>query len=133
MTDQAASPTFQKRFMNMAGFTEESAFDAFAKTLTWKGHAEKIRIPYLVVAGEADELSPLEHTERLFKTMTAPRQLVIYQESRHSVGNVPAANLGPFPPTLLADWLAARLAGKPVASERWYVDGTGKVTKTAYG
>ena len=34
--------------------------------------------------------------------------MVVYQESRHSVGNVPAANLGPFPPILVADWLADR-------------------------
>ncbi len=39
--------------------------------------------------------------------------MVVYQESRHSVGNVPSANLGPFPPILVADWLADRLAGKP--------------------
>ncbi len=43
-----------------------------------------------------------------------PKQMVVYQESRHSVGNVPAANLGPFPPILVADWLADRLAGKPL-------------------
>jgi len=123
---EEASPTFKKRFMYMAGFTEESAFDEFRKTLTWEGHADKIRIPYLVLAGEADELSPLVYTERLFQAMTAPRQLVIYQESRHSVGNVPAANLGPFPPTLLADWMTARLAGKSFPSERWYVEGSGR-------
>ncbi len=43
----------------------------------------------------------------------------------------PAANLGPFPPGLIADWLAARLAGKPIASERWFVQATGQVVKTA--
>jgi len=84
-----------------------------------------------VVAGEADELSPLEHTERMIKTMTGPRQLVVYADSRHSVGNVPAANLGPFPPILLADWLVARLHAKPFASERWFVQATGQVVKTA--
>ncbi len=45
--------------------------------------------------------------------LKGPKQMVVYQESRHSVGNVPAANLGPFPPILFADWLADRLAGKP--------------------
>ncbi len=29
--------------------------------------------------------------------------MVVYQESRHSVGNVPAVNLGPFPPIRVAD------------------------------
>jgi alpha-beta hydrolase superfamily lysophospholipase len=128
---EEASPTFKKRFMWMSNYTDEAKFDAFVKTLTWEGHAEKIRTPYLVVAGEADELSPLAHTERMIATMTAPRRLVVYADSRHSVGNVPAANLGPFPTTLVADWLVARLAGKPFASERWFVEPTGRVAKTA--
>jgi hypothetical protein len=63
--------------------------------------------------------------------MSCPRQLVIYADSRHSVGNVPAANFGPFPPTLVADWLVARLNGKPVSSERWLVEATGRIVKTA--
>ena len=128
---EEASPTFKKRFMWMSNYTDEDKFDAFVKTLTWEGHAEKIRNPYLVVAGEADELSPLEHTERMVRTMTGPRQLVIYADSRHSVGGVPAANLGPFPPILAADWLVARLNGKPIASERWFVQSTGQIAKTA--
>lgn len=128
---EEASPTFKKRFMWMSNYTDEDKFDAFVKTLTWEGHVEKIRNPYLVVAGEADELSPLEHTERMVRTMTGPRQLIIYADSRHSVGGVPAANLGPFPPVLVADWLVARLNGKLVASEQWFVQATGQIAKTA--
>ncbi len=101
----------------------------FRKTITWEGHAEKIRAAYLCVAGECEELSPLEHSERLVKTLKGPKQMVVYQESRHSVGNVPAANLGPFPPILVADWLADRLAGKPFASERWFVRSNGQIDK----
>jgi dipeptidyl aminopeptidase/acylaminoacyl peptidase len=126
---EEASPTFKKRFMWMSNYTDESKFDEFVKTLTWEGHAEKIRTPYLVVAGEADELCPLQYTERMISIMTGPRQLVIYADSRHSVGNVPAANLGPFPLGLLADWLVARLNGKPFASERWFVEASGRVVK----
>jgi alpha-beta hydrolase superfamily lysophospholipase len=128
---EEASPTFKKRFMWMSNYTDEARFDQFTRTLTWEGHVEKIRTPYLVLAGEADELSPLEHTERMIRTMTGPRQLVIYADSRHSVGNVPAANLGPFPFTLMADWVVARLNGKPFKSERWFVDATGKIATTA--
>jgi len=127
---QEASPTFKKRFMYMSGYTDEAKFDEFRKTITWEGHAEKIKVPYLCVAGEAEELSPIEHSERLVKALNGPKQLVVYQESRHSVGNVPAANLGPFPQVLVADWLQQRLAGKPMASERWYVTASGQVNKT---
>jgi dienelactone hydrolase len=129
---QEASPTFKKRFMYMSGITDEDEFDEFRKKITWEGHAEKIRVPYLCVAGEAEELSPLEHSERLMAALKGPKQMVVYQESRHSVGNVPAANLGPFPPILLADWLGDRLAGKLFPSERWYVTGSGEINKTAY-
>jgi dienelactone hydrolase len=129
---QEASPTFKKRFMYMSGITDEDEFDKFRKTITWEGHAEKIHAPYLCVAGEAEELSPLQHSERLMAALQGPKQMVVYQESRHSVGNVSAANLGPFPPILLADWLADRLAGKPFVSEHWFVAGSGEITKTPY-
>ena len=68
--------------------------------------------------------------ERLIRSLQGPKRLVVYQDSRHSVGGVPATNLGPFPPVLMADWMAATLAGKPFPSERWYVDATGRVVKT---
>ena len=127
---EEASPTYKKRFMYMSGHTDEAEFDAFRRTLTWEGHAEKIRVPYLCVAGEADELSPLAHSERMIARMTGPRQLVVYQDARHALGAISSTSLGPYPPTLVADWMVARLAGKPLASERWYVDSTGAVTKT---
>ncbi|MFZ0375165.1 MAG: alpha/beta hydrolase, partial [Xanthobacteraceae bacterium] len=98
---QEASPTFKKRFMYMSGITDEDEFDEFRKKITWQGHADKIRAPYLCVAGEAEELSPLVHSDALMAALKGPKQMVVYQESRHSVGNVPAANLGPFPPILL--------------------------------
>jgi dienelactone hydrolase len=126
---QEASPTFKKRFMYMSGIVDEDEFDKFRETITWEGHADKIRVPYLCVAGEAEELSPLEHSERLVAALNGPKQMVVYQESRHSVGNVPSANLGPFPPVLVADWMVDRLAGKPFASERWYVTSSGQIEK----
>ncbi|MDB5810902.1 MAG: dipeptidyl aminopeptidase [Betaproteobacteria bacterium] len=129
---EEASPTFKQRFMYMAGYTDEDAFDQFAKTLTWHGHAEKIRMPFHCIAGEADELCPLEHTEAMLNEITAPKRLVIYQDSRHSVGNVPSTNLGPTPAVLTADWMQARLAGKPFESERWFVEANGRVGKTGY-
>jgi len=127
---QQASPTFKKRFMFMSGITDEDEFDEFRKTITWEGHTEKICVPYLCLAGEFDELSPVAHSVRLVKSVRGPKQMVVYQDSRHSVGNVPAANLGPFPPILVADWLADRLAGKPFASEHWFVRSNGQIDKT---
>jgi dienelactone hydrolase len=128
---QEASPTFKKRFMYMSGMTDEAAFDQFRQSLTWEGFAEKIKAPYLCIAGEADELCPLEQTERMFKAMQAPRNLVVYAGSRHSVGNVPSTSLGPSPSALAADWMLKRFAGETFPSERWFIDATGRINKTA--
>ncbi len=73
------------------------------------------------------------HTERMLKTMSNPRRLVVYQEARHAIGACPSVNLGPYPPTMVADWMAQRFAGVPMANERWYVDNTGGVKKTPLG
>ena len=114
----------------MTGFLDEPEFDRFSKTLTWEGEVEKIKVPYLSVAGEAEELSPLSYAENMLQRMSCPRQFVVYQGSRHAVGYVPAANLGPYPPTLVADWMLDRLNGKPMTSERWYVESSGAIVKT---
>ena len=126
---EEASPTFKKRFMYMSGITDEAEFDKMRQGMTWEGHADKVKVPYLCVAGEFDELSPIEHSVRLVNAVQGPKRMVVYQGSRHSVGNVPAANLGPFPPILVADWLADRVAGKPFANEHWYVRSNGQIDK----
>jgi len=127
---EEASPTFKRRFMYMSGCTDEAAFDEFRKTLTWEPYAAQIRAPYLCCTGEFDPLSPLDHTERLFDVLTVPKTLVVYQGAGHGIGGVPSGNLGPTFTTLMADWMAARLAGKMPKSERWLVDATGHVHKT---
>ena len=126
---EEASPTFKKRFMYMAGITDEAEFDKMRKGMTWEGHADKVRVPYLCVAGEFDELSPVEHSERLVKAVNGPKRMVVYQELRHSVGNVPSANLGPNPQIMVADWLADRAASKPFPNEYWFVRSNGQIDK----
>ena len=128
----SASPTYKQRLMYVTGYSNEDEFDDFSHSLTWEGHAENLRIPYLAVAGEAEELSPLEHAERMLKKMNVPKRFVVYQDSRHAVGQAASTNLGPFPPTMIADWMVARFAGKPFDSERWYVHSNGSIAKTAF-
>lgn len=127
---EEASPTFKKRFMWMSGYTDEAAFNEFAKSLTWEGYAEKIKQPFLTITGESDELSPLVYTEQFAKALPGPKRLVIYQDSRHTVSAVPSVNLGPTPNVLISEWMAARLGGKPFPSERWFVNASGQVDKT---
>jgi dienelactone hydrolase len=129
---EEASPTYKRRFMYMSGYTDEQAFDEFARTLTWEGHAEKIKSPYLCIAGEFDPYSPLPSTERLFSVLKGPKRLVIYQGAAHGVGGIPSATLGPYFPTLIAEWMMACFAGKRFESERWFVDALGKISKTPF-
>jgi len=128
---EEAPPTFKRRFMYMAGCLDEERFDEFRKTLTWEGHAEKIRAPYLCITGQFDALSPLEHTERLMNAVAGPRLLLVYQGAGHSVSGAPSTNLGPYFPTFMADWITSRLAGSPMASERWFIDALGNIVKSA--
>jgi cephalosporin-C deacetylase-like acetyl esterase len=128
---ETASTTYKKRMMYMTGYKDENEFDVFAKSLTWEGHSHKISMPYLCVAGEAEELSPLSYAEQMLATIPGSKQYVVYQESRHAVGFVPSANLGPYPPTLVADWMVDRLEGKPFNSEKWYVQSNGSIIKTS--
>jgi alpha-beta hydrolase superfamily lysophospholipase len=54
---------------------------------TLEGRAERVRAPYLVLAGEADELCPLSATDRLLRAMRAPRTLVVYRRLPASAGS----------------------------------------------
>lgn len=126
---EQASPAYKMRFMYMTGHTDEAEFDRFARTLTWQGRAERIRMPYLAVVGEDDELSPVEWTRALLDAVQGPRQLVVYQDSPHHIGGVPSARLGPSPSGLVADWLAARVRGDAFPSEQWLIDADGRINR----
>jgi fermentation-respiration switch protein FrsA (DUF1100 family) len=123
-----ASPTFKARFMFMSGYQDEEAFDRFCKKIDLRPVAPKIKCPYMVVAGENDQLSPIEHTERLFESITAPKRLVIYEGANHGVGGAPSAENGEEKNTLVADWLLDRIKGKKAKSERVWVDSSGHAT-----
>jgi len=124
---ESASPTFKSRFMYMAGYEDEAEFDEFAATLDPTAAGAGISCPFLVVAGEEDDLSPIEHTWTLLERATGPRELVLYQGERHGIGSGPAAGLGPNRDEVMADWLAARLAGNPTEDRLRYVTTAGTV------
>lgn len=126
-----ASPTFKKRFMFMSGFTNEHEFDEFAKTIDWNGYAQKIKAPYFVASGEFDQLCPLEYTDAFVKALGGPKTLLVYKGGNHSIAFTTSSTKGPDPRATQAEWLADRLEGKPLTSERWVIDYDGKVTKSA--
>lgn len=120
-----ASPTFKLNYMYMAGYGEEAAFDEFAKTLTLKGVASKIACPYLIVAGEDDELCPIQYVYELMEEIRGPKVLLVYEGEKHSIRN-------PRARTIIVDWLKDRLDGKPFKSEKVYVEMSGKEVHTEW-
>jgi dienelactone hydrolase len=124
---EMASPTFKSRFMYMAGLADEPAFDRFAATLTLTDLAPDVRCPVLVVAGEEDDLSPIEHTWSLLARIRGPRELVLYQGERHGVAGGPAAAAGPSRDEVVVEWFADRFAGRPMGDRLRYVTTTGTV------
>ena len=122
-----AAPSFKMRFMYMAGFEDEDAFDVWCKKLDLRPVAKDIRVPMQVLAGQDDQLSPLCHTRELLSLVKTPRQLVVYEGAVHGVYNSPSTVVGENPQTLQADWIADRIAGKPIAkSEEIFVSNSGQ-------
>jgi len=109
---ETTSPTFKARFMAMAGVVDESEFADLAARHDLRPLAPRIEHPYLALAGEDDELSPLSTTLTLLSEMRASRELVVYRGERHSLGGGPATRFGPHPLTVAADWFADRFAGR---------------------
>ena len=127
-----ASPTFKVRFMFMAGYEDEDAFDEFCKEFDLRKVAADITAPYMIVAGDADQLSPIHHTLELFDLITAPKRLVLYENANHSVAQASSAELGENRESLVYDWLRERVDGKPCESERVLVDARGEMHATPY-
>ena len=90
--------------------------------------AKDIKVPMQVIAGEDEQLSPLEHTRELLSLVKTPKQFVVYEGAWHGVYGSPSTMIGENPQTLQADWIADRLAGKPMKSEEIFIDNTGRST-----
>jgi dienelactone hydrolase len=124
---ELASPTFKSRFMHMAGYTDEESFDRFAATFDVRPFAEQLSCPYLVVAGEDDELSPIEHTFEMVSRIKAPVRMVLFEGEKHSVGGGSASALGPNRTHLVAEWFVDRFAGRPAEDRYEHVGSKGQV------
>ena len=67
------------------------------------------------------------------KALGGPKQLLVYEGGNHSIALTTATERGPEPREYQAEWMAARLEGKPFASERWFVEASGRVVKQPIG
>jgi dienelactone hydrolase len=127
-----SSPTFKLRFMYRSGFEDEGEFDKFAQTLSLEGIGEKIKCPYLVVAGEDDHLSPIGYTYDLLETVPAPKQSLLYEGADHGLNGSTSSILGPNAATFLAEWIKDRVDSKPTHTKHMKVDASGRVHESTF-
>jgi pimeloyl-ACP methyl ester carboxylesterase len=125
---ETASPTFKLRFTYMTGANTEEEVDRIAQRLTTDGLGEKIVRPYLVVAGEDDNLSDIGFTYDHLNAVAAPKTLIVYEGANHGIHAATSGVLGPEPISTASDWLYDRAADVPLESSHNVVDASGNVT-----
>lgn len=126
---EEASPSYKKRFMWMANIQDEAAFDMMASRMDLRPLVGGIKMPWLNVVGENDELSPIEHTFDLAARCGGPSPIVVYQAERHALSGASSVVLGPRYMTLIADWLWDRVTGRPAEEYLEYVTGDGLIER----
>jgi dienelactone hydrolase len=128
-----AAPSFKLRFMFMANIDDEAEFDRFISEFSVEPLTKSIAAPVLIQGGEADELSPLEHTENFVAALDVPTKFVVYEGDRHALGSgATGALFGEHWFTMLADWCRDRIDGKPAPHEHVLIDGFGQTHVTPY-
>lgn len=127
---EQAAPTFKARHMFMAGlFDDEAAFDEMAAGYDLRPYVEGMTVPWLVVGGDADELSPSSWVFDLAARTPAPTSLLLYAGGRHSLTESQAALMGPSWRTEIADWLLDRVNGVDMVPVHRWVDPNGTVVE----
>jgi pimeloyl-ACP methyl ester carboxylesterase len=129
---EQAAPTFKARHMWMAGlYHDEDAFDEMAAGYDLRPLIRDMSVPWQVVGGAADELSPPEWVAEMARLCPSPVSRTSYAGARHSMSESPATALGPPWRGLSVDWLHDRVMGVPAANEDRLVTASGEVINVA--
>jgi dienelactone hydrolase len=81
---EQAAPTFKARHMWMAGlFHDEAAFDELVTGYDLRPLVAQMQVPWQVVGGSADELSPTRWVDELARRCPAPSSITRYAGGRH--------------------------------------------------
>lgn len=131
MIFEMASPTFKARYMWMAGLEhDEDSFDKMAQEIDLRPLMPGMQVPWLIIAGDEDELSPMEHSYDLARRCPSPSPLLVYQQGRHALSlPTPSVALGPNWLTYASDWLLDRVNGAPAEDYVDYVLSTGSIER----
>lgn len=113
---EQAQPNFKRIHMYMTNVYEEPAFDALVGEMqeNFSRVSRELSVPYLLVGGDMDELCPPEDIRAFLDSLSCPKELWLYEDVFHPMGEV-AADIYPA----IADWiLAALLNGVPAGHDR---------------
>jgi dienelactone hydrolase len=101
-----AQPNFKRIHMYMTNTYDEAAFDDLADAMdeNFVKAGQAMRCPYLLVAGDMDELCPAEDVQEWVDKLNCPKELWLYEDVFHPMGEV-VAEIYPA----IADWLLAAL------------------------
>jgi dienelactone hydrolase len=129
---EQAAPTFKARHMWMAGlYHDEDAFDEMTAGYDLRPLITGMSVPWQVVGGAADELSPPKWVAEMARLCPAPVSRTTYAGARHSMTESSATTLGPSWRGLAVDWLHDRVRGVPAAAESRLVTAAGDVIDVA--
>jgi dienelactone hydrolase len=124
----SAAPTFKARHMWMAGlWDDEAAFDRMVGGYDLRPLVREMSVPWQVVGGAADELSPSSWVPEIARLNPAPTSVTLYAGGRHAMTETPAAALGPSWRGLAVDWLHDRVLGREPADAHRLVTPAGQV------
>jgi len=111
------APSYKARHMWMAGLErDEDAFDRMVTGYDLRGPIAGMALPWKVFGGEADELCDKAWVYEMADRCPAPASSLLYEGATHSLAGSPAAVVGPYFRTEIADWLADRVDGVPADS-----------------
>jgi len=111
------APSYKARHMWMAGLErDEDAFDRMVTGYDLRGPIAGMTLPWKVFGGEADELCDKAWVYEMADRCPAPASSLLYEGATHSLAGSPAAVVGPYFRTEIADWLADRVDGVPADS-----------------
>jgi hypothetical protein len=83
-----------------------------------------------VIAGDEDELSPIEYSYELASLARGPAPMLVYQQGRHALSApTPSVLMGPHWVGYAADWLADRTRGIAATDIVDYVRSDGVVER----
>jgi len=106
-----AQPNFKRIYMYMTNIGDEAEFDAYADEMDdfFFTAGDELKAPYLLVAGDLDELCPPDDVEKWLDRLNCPKELWMYEDVFHPMGEV-TPDIYPA----IADWILETLNnGRP--------------------